>query len=127
MEYAALKLLHVACVAISYTLFCVRGVWMMVDSPRLRARWVRVTPHVVDTLLLAAAIGLAISIRQYPGSHAWLTAKVVALFVYIALGTIALKRGRTLRIRTAAWGASHAVFWYLVAVALTRNALPWVS
>ncbi len=29
MDYAALKLTHVSCAAVSYTLFVVRGIWMM--------------------------------------------------------------------------------------------------
>ena len=57
--------------------------------------------------------------------HGWLTAKVVGLLFYIGLGTVALKRGRTRRARIAAWLAAQAVFFYIVAVALTRNPLPW--
>jgi len=48
----------------------------------------------------------------------------MALLLYIVLGSIALKRGRTLKQRAAAWLAAQAVFFYIVAVALTRNPLP---
>ena len=43
---------------------------------------------------------------------------------YIALGTIAFRYGQTWGIRVAAWVAAHAVFIYIVAVALTRDSLP---
>jgi uncharacterized membrane protein SirB2 len=125
VEYTALKLTHVGCVAISYTLFFMRGVWMMRGSGLLQARWVRVVPHAVDTVLLASAVALAMAIHQYPLANGWLTAKVTGLLLYIALGTIALKRGRTPRVRVAAWLAAQAVFVYIVAVALTRRPLPW--
>jgi uncharacterized membrane protein SirB2 len=120
-EYAFLKAAHVACVAASYLFFFVRGVWMIRRSPLLQRGWVRVLPHVVDTLLLASAVALAVMLAQYPFAHAWLTAKVTGLVLYIALGMVALKLGATLRARIAAWLAAQAVFAYVVAVAITKN------
>ena len=125
MDYLLLKFVHIGCVAVSYALFVVRGVWMMRESGWLQRRWVKIAPHVVDTLLLASAIALAVMSRQYPFAENWLTAKVAALLIYIGLGTLALKRGKTRRARTAAWLAAQAVFLYIVAVAVTRQALPW--
>ena len=125
MDFTVLKLIHLTSAAVSYALFFVRGIWMINASPRLNERWVRIAPHVNDTLLLAAAIWMTILIHQYPGTHAWLTAKLAALLFYIGLGTVALKRGKTRRTRIAAWLAAQAVFFYVVAVALTRNPLPF--
>jgi uncharacterized membrane protein SirB2 len=123
MSYLALKYVHVGCVVISYVLFFVRGIWMMHESPWLVRRWVRIMPHVVDTLLLASAIALAVMIGQYPFTTPWLTAKVIGLVVYIVLGMMALRRGSTRRARAAAWIAAQAVFFYIVAVALTKDPL----
>ena len=116
-----LKLVHVSCAGLSVSGYIVRGVWMLQESPRLQAGWVRVTPHIIDTILLASAIVLAFRIEQYPFVHGWLTAKVVALVAYIGLGTIGLKRGRTRTLRLTAWIAALATFGYIVAVALTRS------
>jgi len=124
MSYLALKHLHVATVVASYALFLVRGVWMLADSPMLARRWVRIVPHVNDTVLLIAAIWLTTIIEQYPGTHGWLSAKVAGLIAYVVLGTVALKRGRTKRVRTGAWVAAQLAFFYIVAVALTRDAIP---
>lgn len=126
MSYLALKYMHVGCVVISYVLFFVRGVWMMHESSWLARRWVRIMPHVVDTLLLASAIALAVMIRQYPFTTPWLTAKVTGLAVYIVLGMMALKRGKTKRARITAWIAAQAVFLYVVTVAFTKNAVPFL-
>ena len=60
----------------------------------LQQRWVKIVPHVVDTLLLVSALTLVFGSDQYPFEQPLLTAKVLALIVYIALGTIALKRGK---------------------------------
>lgn len=125
MAYSLLKSFHLATIAITLTLFLLRGVWMMADSPRLQARWVRVAPHVNDTLLLASGFSLAILLGQYPLVNGWLTAKLFALILYIVLGTVALKRGRTRRTRIAAWIAALLVFGYIVAVAVTHDPFPF--
>jgi uncharacterized membrane protein SirB2 len=119
-----LKYVHVSSVLLSISGFVVRGIWMMQGSPRLNARWVRIAPHVVDTVLLVSAVWLAFAIHQYPFVHGWLTAKVVGLVAYIALGMIALRRGRTRGVRIAAFVAAIAVFAYIVAVAVTHTPAP---
>ena len=127
MDYALVKLLHVGCAALSYAGFVARGVLMLRSEPLLNARWVRIAPHVVDTLLLASAIALAVMSRQYPFVELWLTVKVIALIVYIGVGMVALRRGRSRRERVVAWIVAQLVFIYIVAVAVTRSASPWAA
>ena len=126
-SYTLLKDLHVSCVALSGAGFLLRGTWMLRGSPMLARRWVRITPHVVDTVLLASAIGLTVLIGQYPLQQNWLTAKVLGLVAYIGLGTIALKRGRTRGLRIAAFCGALLVFAYIIAVAITKSVLPYVG
>jgi uncharacterized membrane protein SirB2 len=120
MVYAAVKHLHIAAVVVSWTLFFLRGVWMIADSPRLTARWVRVVPHVNDTILLLAGLYLATLVGLQP----WVVAKLVALVAYILIGMVAITRGRTKSMRIAAWVAAQGVFLYIVAVAVRKNPLP---
>jgi len=127
MDYSLLKHLHLTTVAVTLVLFVLRGVWMMADSPRLQARWVRIVPHVNDALLLASGIGLAVLIQQYPLVNGWLTAKLLALLLYIGLGTYALKRGKSRGQRIAAWVAALLVVGYMVAVAVTHDPLPFLG
>lgn len=123
MSYLLLKSIHISAVILSGTLFFIRGLWMLRGSPRLRQTWVKVVPHIIDTVLLASAIALALRIHQYPLTHHWLTAKVLGLLLYIVLGMVALKRGRSRRVRLLAWLAAMMVFLYIVAVAVTHQAL----
>lgn len=127
MAYTALKHLHISCVFISYLLFLSRGILMLRDSPALKQRWLRITPHLVDTALLASAIALTVTIHQYPFANAWLTAKLCALLLYIALGSIALKRGKRKSTRIAAWLAAQAVFIYIVLVAIKHDPTPFAG
>lgn len=123
MSYYALKHIHMTFAVLSGALFLVRGLWMLAESRRLEQRWVKIAPHVIDTLLLASAIGLAVWSSQYPGQSPWLTAKLVALVAYIGLGTVALKRGRTRQVRALAFAGALACFVYILAVAVTKNPL----
>lgn len=129
MNYELLKTVHVSCVALSGTGFFLRGLLMLARSPWLAARPVKVLPHIVDSLLLASAIGLALSLHQYPFVHAWLTAKVLGLFAYILLGVLALRPGRSISLRCVSWLAALLVFVYIVSVAVThdaRGAMIWL-
>ena len=121
MTYGIIKALHIGSAAASLTLFVVRGLWMLYIPARLQQRWVRIVPHIIDTLLLVSAIALVLMSHQYPFVDDWLTAKVIALVIYILLGTIALKRGRTRRMRFVAWVVALAVFGYIVGVARMRD------
>ena len=123
MSYLLLKSIHISAVILSGTLFFTRGLWMLRGSPRLQQTWVKVVPHIIDTVLLASAIALILRVQQYPFTHDWLTAKVLGLLLYIVLGMIALKRGRSRRVRLLAWLTALAVFLYIVAVAVTHHAL----
>ncbi|MDX5445256.1 MAG: SirB2 family protein [Zoogloeaceae bacterium] len=119
--YYGIKHLHMLLAVVSILGFLLRGVWMMSGSALLEKRLVRVLPHVVDTLLLLSAIALAVMIAQYPFVAGWVTAKVLGLVVYIALGMIALRRGRTKGIRIAAFFAAIVVFAWIASVAVSKN------
>ncbi|MRR49620.1 MAG: DUF3488 domain-containing protein [Rhodocyclaceae bacterium] len=121
--YPLLKHLHVTCVVLSGAGFLLRGILMWRDSLLLQRRWMKIVPHVNDSLLLAAAIALAIILGQYPLLDGWLTAKVAGLIVYVILGSVGLKRGRTRHQRGLAVAAAMVAFLYVVSVALTKN--PW--
>lgn len=122
MSYLLLKHLHVTCVVLSGLGFCLRGYWMLVESPWRMQRLARVLPHLVDTLLLGSALTMAWMSGQYPFVMPWLTAKFFGLLAYILLGTMALKRGRTKSNRSRYLLLALLAYGYIVAVALTRSA-----
>lgn len=118
--YQILKHVHVTSAALSIAGFVLRYLLMLGRSPMLGSRAARVLPHVVDTVLLASALAMAWMIGALPG---WLIVKIVALLAYIVVGSIALKRGRTMASRAAAGLAAIAVFAFIVSVALTKSPL----
>lgn len=121
--YPAIKLLHVAAVLASGSLFLVRGLAHNLGASWAMAAPLRYLSYAIDTLLLVAAVTLAVMLHQYPFVHGWLTAKVVLLIVYILLGSLALKRGRTRAIRLGCWLAALGTYAMIISVALSHDPL----
>lgn len=135
MLYVAVKHLHIICVILSITGFCLRA-WMKWQKSALvlrsngqqdEPRWLRILPHVNDTILLVAALTLTVLIGQYPFIDAWLTAKIFGLIAYIILGALALQAGRTAWVRWGAGVLAIVVFSWIVSVALKKNPLGWLA
>ncbi|MFT7306030.1 MAG: putative membrane protein SirB2 [Candidatus Azotimanducaceae bacterium] len=124
--YSIALMLHIGAVVISGTFFLVRGIWMLQGSDLLTTKPVKVLPHIIDTILLLSAATLAYTLSAYPFADAWLTAKLLALVLYIGFGVLTL-RGKTKAIRSAAFIAALLTFGYIVGVTLTRSAgLGWI-
>jgi len=123
MPFEWLKLLHAGSALLSISGFALRGYWMLTGNPRLRSRPARVLPHILDTLLLASAIGMLVVLQANPFELAWLSAKIAALLCYIGLGMVAFRFGKTRRVRVIACGMALLVAAYIVAVAYTKS--PW--
>ncbi|CAH2791286.1 MAG: hypothetical protein CBCREVIR_1379 [Candidatus Burkholderia crenata] len=120
--YLPLRSVHMTCAALSILGFVVRYIWMLRESPLLQKRVVKILPHIVDTLLLLSAIGL-VGIIGFGPNAAWLSAKVVGLIVYIVLGTLAFKRGRTKSARAVFGLLAIILFAFIASVARTHNLL----
>ena len=123
MLYLALKQLHITCVIVSGLGFLLRGLAAMLDLLLIDRRWVKTAPHVVDTVLLSSAIAMAVISSQYPFEQSWLTAKLVALLVYILCGVMALRKGWSKTTRGVFFVGALVVYSYIVSVALRHNPL----
>jgi len=123
--FPVLKATHLTAVALTLLLFLLRVALAFRGSPRLRDPVIYWLPHVNDTVLLGSALGAAFSIGQYPFVDDWLTAKVLALPLYIVLGHIALWRSRNNHERAAWMAASLVVFAYILLVARCHDPRAW--
>ncbi|SDN06615.1 SirB2 family protein [Vreelandella arcis] len=125
-HYFLLKHLHITAAYASLAFFILRACWSVKDAPILQARWVKVVPHIIDTALLALGVSLAVILNFWP-LPPWLSAKITALVIYILLGTVAIKRGKTPAIRAWAALAAVSVFVYMLGAALQRSPLSWLA
>lgn len=121
MDYATVRFIHITCAIVSVSLFAARGAlqWRGVDWRRWR--WLRVVPHLNDTLLLSAAVALALMSHQYPLAQAWLSAKVVALLLYIAIGSVALSPRVSQGSRRVAYLLALGCVSFILLVARSRS------
>lgn len=121
--FALLKTLHMICGFLSVGGFALRGYWLATGNPLLQQRTVKTLPHVIDTLLLGSAVGMLLIWQASPFQFSWLTAKVLALLLYIVLGIIAMRFGKTATQRLSAWCAAMLTASYILSVAFTKS--PW--
>ncbi|EPC00859.1 invasion gene expression up-regulator, SirB [Litchfieldella anticariensis FP35 = DSM 16096] len=126
-HYSLIKHLHMTAAGASLALFVLRAWWSVRESPRLQRMWVRVVPHLIDTALLLLGVWLMVMLRFWPHQHPWLAAKLIGLVVYIVVGTVAIKRGRTPRQRGLAAIAAVLVFVYIIGAAVQHHPLSWLS
>ncbi|EOD55957.1 SirB2 family protein [Aeromonas molluscorum] len=124
--YPLLKHLHMTFAIVSILLFIYRWALAINGSPRLQQRWLKILPHVNDTLLLLAGVVLAVTLQMNPGSQPWLLAKLIALVVYIGLGAMALKRPDRKQ-KVIAGIAALLVFNYIIGVAISKSPWAWFA
>ena len=124
-----IKIIHLSTVFISIGLFSLRFYWLMTGSVYLRQLWVRILPHINDSILLVSAIILSVQIQQYPLVHHWLTIKVIALLVYIGFGMGVFRFAKTRRAQISCFIFAIISFLFIVSVARSHSplgALSWI-
>ena len=127
MSYILVKHLHVIAVLLSITFFTVRAWWSVRESPQLQRPWVRVAPHVIDTALLGLGVWLMVLLQAWPWRAPWLAAKLLGLLLYILVGTIAIKRGKTPRTRGLAAIVAIVIFVYIIGAAVRHAPWSWLA
>lgn len=121
--YPTVRLAHMTLVAMSGTLFVVRGIGVLRRAAWPMAPAVRRTSVLIDSALLGAAVTLLYILQLNPFAVGWLTTKIVLLLLYIVLGTFALKRARTAGVRLACFFASVLCLGFMVTVAVAHHPL----
>jgi len=101
--------------------FVVRGIWALTDSAFRSQKWVKIAPHVIDTLLLIVGVAMAVELAISP-LEGWLAAKLVGLLAYIGFGVLTM-RARTQSMKIVGFVGALASVGYIFAVAFARD--PW--
>lgn len=116
-----MKHMHMTLALISVSFFTLRFIWCLINSPMMEKKWVKISPHIIDTLLLLAGIGLWVKLALNPLEQMWFAEKLIGVVAYIFTGVYALKlaRNRTMQVL----GYLGAIGWVLlvVRVAMTKQ------
>ena len=119
-----IKQAHVTCAVLTILSFSSRGLLRLRDSAWPDRKWLRIAPHVVDTLLLLTGLILALSLYQAFYRQPWLLAKLSAVIAYIVLGRVAIRAGGRRTTRSMAFTGCLLLLAYIVAVAVSKQPLP---
>ena len=118
--YTTIKIIHASSALLSFIGFFIRGILMLRESELFNAKFTKIAPHIIDTILLITAIILVTLSSQYPITHNWLTAKVLGLLVYIGLGLWAFRFGKNRLQKTIAWSLALIVFILIIFTAINK-------
>ena len=126
--YPQIKWMHVAMVASSGSLFLLRGLLVQLHRDRIAmAAPMRYLSYAIDTALLTAALMLLTILPKAMFANGWLATKLALVVLYVVLGTIALRRGRTAKVRRIAYVAALLAFACVVTIARAHHPLGLLS
>jgi uncharacterized membrane protein SirB2 len=111
---------------LSISLFTLRFIWTLANSTKLQAKWVKITPHIIDTLLLTFGIVLAVQYSINPFEQLWLGEKLLAVVAYIFTGYFTLKLARNKPMQIIGYLGTMGWIMLIVRLAMTREALFFV-
>lgn len=118
-----MKHLHITLAVLSIILFNYRFFLTLFESKKLDKKWLKISPHVIDTFLLIVGISLAVKLSLNPIEQLWLAEKILALFAYIFTGYYTLKLARNKSMRILGYLGAMGWVMLIVRLAMTREAL----
>jgi len=87
-----LKNLHLVFVTLVIISFLSRVMLAEFKPAQLQQKWLKITPHVLDTFLLLSGLALVIQGNWLARDFSWIVAKISILLVYIGMGMIAMRK-----------------------------------
>ncbi|GAB4036430.1 MAG: hypothetical protein Fur0014_03030 [Rubrivivax sp.] len=125
--YLPLRHAHLTLVSLSVALFAARGLGVLARQAWPLGRGPRIGSVLVDTLLLGTGALLWHLLGLNPAVQTWLGVKLGLLLVYIVLGSIALRRGRTPAVRALAYAGALATVATMVGIAIAHHPAGWFA
>lgn len=118
-----LKHLHMTLAVLSISLFTLRFIWLLTHSSKLSAQWVKIAPHIIDTLLLALGVVMAVQYAINPFEQLWLGEKLLAIVAYIFTGYYTLKLARNKVMQIIGYLGAMGWVMLIFRLAMTREPL----
>lgn len=125
--YPQIKSAHILLVLLSGSLFALRGGFALFGAHWPRHIGVRYTSYSIDTMLLTSAAMLLTILPGALFANGWLTIKLVWVVVYIVLGVLAMRPGRSRRARVLCYFAALLVFVGIIGIARQHNPWGWLA
>jgi uncharacterized membrane protein SirB2 len=117
------KHLHITLAVISISLFTLRFAWLMLNSQQLNRKWVKITPHIIDTLLIIIGVMMVVQLSINPLEQLWLAEKMLALIAYIFTGLYTLKFARNRMMKIIGYLGAIGWIMLIVRIAITKETM----
>ena len=117
------KHLHMTLAVLSITLFTLRFAWLLLNSPMLQRKWVKIAPHIIDTFLLVLGIAMAVKLAINPVEQLWLGEKILAVIAYIFTGYFTLKLARNRFMQIVGYLGAMGWIMLVVRLAMTKESI----
>jgi uncharacterized membrane protein SirB2 len=114
-----IKSIHLIFIFSSLISFSGRMALSVFKPTLLQNKFIKIAPHVIDTLLLLSGMTLVIQGNWLDGEFSWIISKLILLLGYIGFGVMAMRFTGTKR-----WIAFIAAFGCFIAIfitAITKN------
>ncbi|EMF0717933.1 SirB family protein [Citrobacter freundii] len=122
--FSVLLSIHLISIALSVGMLTLRFWWRYTDARLASARWTRIVPPIIDTILLFSGVALIVKTHILPFTEqgTWLTEKLFGVIIYIVLGFIALdyRRARSQQARLIAFPLALVVLYIIIKLATTK-------
>ncbi len=118
--------LHMTLAVLSVSLFTLRFIWTLANSSKLQAKWIKITPHVIDTLLLTVGVVMVVQYSINPIEQLWLGEKLLAVVAYIFTGYFTLKLARNKPMQIIGYLGAMGWVMLIVRLAMTHEPLFFV-
>ena len=117
------KHLHITLAVISISLFTLRFAWLMINSQQLNRKWVKITPHIIDTLLIIIGVVMVVQLAINPLEQLWLAEKMLALIAYIFTGVYTLKFARNGMMKIIGYLGAMGWIMLIVRIGITKETM----
>ncbi len=119
--YPQIKQFHVFVALLSGAIFAIRGACILAGATWPRALPARCLGYAVDTALLTAALMLLTILPWAMFANGWLLTKVALVAVYVTLGMLTMRRGRSSRQRAMTYALALLVFGAIYSIARAHH------
>jgi len=114
-----IKLIHLIFIFSSFISFTSRIGLSVFKPSLLQNKFIKIAPHVIDTILLLSGITLVIQGNWLAGEFGWIVSKFILLLAYIGLGVMAMRFSGVKR--WVAFAAAVVCFISIFIIAITKN------
>jgi len=114
-----IKTIHIVFIFTSFLNFVVRIVISQLNPEILNNKILKITPHIIDTILLLSGIALVIQGDWLDREYDWIESKFILLISYIIFGVVAMRLSGIMR--WLSFLCAITCFGLIFNIAITKN------